>query len=111
MTLNEYQELAQRTSGDGHDRVLNGCMGMCGESGECMDILKKHMMQGHAFDREKLIDELGDVFWYVAEAATGLGVTLDEVAQHNIDKLRKRYPDGFDVEHSVHREKYECVNG
>lgn len=89
------------------NKVRNGCYGLNGEAGECIDILKKVEFQGHAFDPNKLLDELGDVLWYVAQTATGLGVSLEEVAQHNVDKLRKRYPDGFDAERSVHRPEYE----
>jgi len=104
MTLNEYQEHAQRTSPNGHDRMLNGVMGLNGEAGECIDIMKKAMFQGHELDREKLIYELGDVLWYVAETATGFGVGMDEIAERNIAKLRARYPEGFDSEKSIHRE-------
>lgn len=109
MTLNEYQKAADRTSGDlsAENKLRNGCYGMCGEAGECIDILKKHEFQGHALDPDHMMDELGDVLWYVAQAATGLGVTLETVAQANIAKLRKRYPDGFDSERSVHRPEYE----
>lgn len=108
MTLNEYQNLAQRTAditgNDMEKKLLNGCMGMCGESGEAIDLYKKHKMQGHELDREKMIKEIGDVLWYVAEAASALGVTLDEVAERNIAKLKARYPDGFSSEKSIHRE-------
>ena len=104
MTLNEYQALAQRTSGLGHDRIVNGVMGLCGESGECIDIVKKCCMQGHPLNKQKLSEELGDVMWYCAELATGLGMKLDDIAQENIEKLRKRYPDGFDSDRSIHRE-------
>lgn len=107
MHMNEYQKLAQRTcniTGTTADKLLNGCMGLNGEAGECIDLLKKHLFQGHELDREKLIEELGDVLWYCAELAAGLGVGLEEVAQRNVDKLRRRYPDGFDPERSVHRD-------
>ena len=109
MTFDEYQALAQRTSSTKTkpDKLLNGLMGLNGEAGECIDILKKVEFQGHTFDPNKLLDELGDVLWYVAQTATGLGVTLEAVAQHNVDKLMKRYPDGFDSERSVHRKEYE----
>ena len=103
MTFDEYQASAQRTSPAGHDRVLNGVMGLNGEAGECIDIMKKAMFQGHELDSEKLIYELGDVLWYVAEAATGLGISMDEIAARNIAKLRARYPDGFDAERSINR--------
>ena len=104
MHLNEYQQMAMRTSPKDHDRILNGCMGLCGEAGECMDLLKKHMMQGHPLDKQKLSEELGDVMWYCAELARGLGMKLEDIALENIEKLRKRYPAGFDPDRSIHRE-------
>ena len=78
-------------------------MGLNGEAGECIDILKKHFYQGHDLDVDKLIDELGDVLWYIAEACTGIGVTMEEVAKRNIEKLKKRYPNGFETERSINR--------
>ena len=107
MEMNEYQQLAQRTSPNDHERIVNGCLGLAGESGECCDIVKKVLFQGHNLDREKLCDELGDVLWYIAETAAGLGVTLDDIAERNINKLRNRYPNGFDPERSIHRPEYE----
>lgn len=105
MNFTDYQKLAQRTSPIGHDRIVNGVMGLAGESGECVDVVKKWMFQKHPLDREKLTEELGDVLWYCAELASGLGVSLDTVAERNIEKLRKRYPEGFDAERSIHREE------
>ena len=107
MTINEYQKLAMTTLNPAlskKDVLINGVMGLCGESGEAIDIVKKHLAQGHPLDREKLIKELGDIAWYLAETATALDVTLEEVLQGNIEKLRRRYPEGFDTEHSLHRE-------
>ncbi len=105
MEINEYQRLANRTSGNlsPWDKVRNGCYGLNGEAGECIEILKKVEFQGHTFDPNRLIDELGDLLWYAAQTATGLGVTLESVAQHNIDKLIKRYPDGFSIDRSRNR--------
>jgi len=105
MDFNEYQKLAMRTASDKskENMVLNGVMGLCGESGECIDIVKKHMFQGHELNRQKLIDEASDCLWYLAEMATGLGVSLDDIARHNVEKLRKRYPNGFDADKSVNR--------
>lgn len=108
MTINEYQKLAMTTLNpklDKKDVLINGVMGLCGESGEAIDIVKKHLAQGHELDREHLIKELGDVAWYLAETATALDVTLEEVLSQNIDKLRNRYPEGFEVEKSVKREE------
>lgn len=106
MTINEYQKLAMTTLNpklDKKDVLINGVMGLCGESGEAIDIVKKHLAQGHELDREKLIKELGDIAWYLAETATVLDVTLEEVLTRNIEKLKKRYPEGFDTERSLHR--------
>ena len=106
MTLNEYQQLALTTLNpklSKKDVLINGVMGLCGESGEVIDIVKKHLAQGHDLDREALIKELGDVAWYLAETAAALDVSLEEVCSRNIDKLRRRYPQGFSEEQSQNR--------
>lgn len=106
MTINEYQNLAMRTVNPDLDKdqmLINAVMGLCGESGEAIDIVKKWYAHGHELDREHLKKELGDIAWYIAEAATALGLTLDEILEANIDKLRKRYPEGFATERSVDR--------
>ena len=106
MTINEYQKLAMTTLNPAlseRDVLINAVMGLCGESGEAIDIVKKHLAQGHELDREHLIKELGDIAWYLAEAATVLGVELEDVLQRNIDKLKARYPEGFKVQDSVNR--------
>ena len=107
MTINEYQKLAMTTLNpelSEKDVLINGVMGLCGESGEAIDIVKKWLAQGHELDREKLKKELGDICWYVAETATALGMSLEEIMEANIEKLRKRYPQGFDADRSVNRE-------
>lgn len=106
INFNQYQKEAfDLISEDGRkDMVLNGVLGLAGESGECCDIVKKNRFQGHELNREHLIEELGDVMWYIAETASGLGVTLEEVAQYNLDKLHKRYHGNhFNKEDSIHR--------
>ena len=106
MTIHEYQQLALRTLNKDLPRdemLLNAAMGLCGESGEAIDLLKKHRMHGHPFDKEKFAKELGDIAWYLAEAAHAIDMDLEDVLQMNIDKLKKRYPDGFDSEKSMHR--------
>lgn len=104
---NEYQREALRTAGNhaGNSLLVNGVMGLNGEAGECIDIVKKHLFQGHELDKEKLAKELGDVAWYLAATAHAIGYTLEEVMQGNIDKLKKRYPDGFEAERSLHRQE------
>ena len=106
MTVNEYQKLAMKTLNpelSEKDVLINGVMGLCGESGEAIDIVKKWLAQGHELDKEKLAKELGDICWYLAETATALGCSLEDIMTANIEKLRKRYPDGFDSERSIHR--------
>ncbi len=107
MTVNEYQKLAMVTLNrdlDKKEMLTNAVMGLCGESGEACDIVKKHLFHGHELDRAALIKELGDVAWYLAEAAEALDVSLDEVFERNIEKLKKRYPEGFSSERSINRE-------
>ncbi|MGN0626613.1 MAG: nucleoside triphosphate pyrophosphohydrolase family protein [Oscillospiraceae bacterium] len=106
MEVNEYQKLAMRTVNPELDKnsvLINGVMGLCGESGEAIDIVKKWFAQGHDLDRENLIKELGDIAWYLAETATALDASLEEVFRGNIEKLQKRYPEGFDAEKSINR--------
>lgn len=87
------------------DMLLNGILGLTGESGECSDMIKKHLYQGHSIDREHLVKELGDIAWYLAVSAKALGYDLESVLQMNVDKLKKRYPEGFSVERSLHRKE------
>lgn len=106
MTGNEYQQLAMRTLNrdlSRRDVLINSVMGLCGESGEAIDIVKKWFAHGHELDREHLAKELGDIAWYLAEAATALDLELDDILQGNINKLRARYPEGFDAARSIHR--------
>ena len=106
MEINEYQKLAMVTLNKNLDKkeiLTNSVMGLCGESGEACDIVKKHLFHGHELDRESLIKELGDVAWYLAEAASALDINLDEVFERNIEKLKKRYPEGFSEEQSINR--------
>lgn len=108
MTINEYQKLAMTTLNPDlskKDVLINGVMGLCGESGECIDIVKRHLAQGHELNREELIKELGDVAWYLAETAFALDVELEKVLMRNIEKLKKRYPEGFSTEKSINREE------
>jgi NTP pyrophosphatase (non-canonical NTP hydrolase) len=106
MTINEYQKLAMTTLNPAlseKDVLINGVMGLCGESGEAIDIVKKWLAQGHELDKEKLAKELGDICWYLAETATALDLSLEDIMAANIEKLKKRYPEGFNAERSIHR--------
>lgn len=88
-----------------YPRILNGVLGLAGESGECIDMVKKHLFQGHELDKEHMAKELGDIAWYLAVAADSIGYDLESIMQMNVDKLMKRYPDGFDVDKSIHRKE------
>ena len=106
LTANEYQQKAMQTLNPAlskRDVLLNGVMGLCGESGEVIDLVKKHLHQGHELDRVSLAKELGDVAWYLAETAYALDLSLEEILRGNLDKLKKRYPQGFDSDKSINR--------
>lgn len=123
MTGNDYQKLASRTN-DGFSTarlknkineeywehediggVINGCLGLSGEVGEFNDMVKKWIFHKKPMDFDHLKKELGDVLWYVAMICKSLGWDLDDVMQTNIDKLKARYPEGFDPELSNHRKE------
>lgn len=106
LTLNDYQRMARRTAGNKKksDKMEEDLFGLAGEVGELCDHYKKYMHQGHDLDYNHMAEEAGDVLWYLAEIADALGVTLEDIARRNIDKLRKRYPEGFDPERSINRE-------
>lgn len=106
MKVNEYQALAMTTLNPALNRrdvLINSVMGLCGESGEAIDIVKKWMAQGHELDKAHLAKELGDIAWYLAEAATALDMPLEDIFAANIEKLKKRYPEGFETERSLVR--------
>lgn len=106
MTANDYQKQAMTTLNptlSKKDVLINGVMGLCGEAGEAIDIVKKHLHQGHELDREALKKELGDIAWYLAETAWALEIPLEEILTENLAKLKARYPEGFDTERSMKR--------
>ena len=113
MDFTQYQELAMRTRPPMLDHceapmtaaLCNVALGLTGESGEFADSVKKHLFQGHPIDVMNLAEEIGDVLWYCALAASALPFTLDEIAQRNIEKLKKRYPKGFEAERSINRDR------
>jgi len=105
-TLDKYQNLANRSSGaggEGKQRLIVSALGLAGEAGEFANLVKKMTAHGHEFDPAALKDELGDVLWYLAEAATASGLSLNEIAAHNVEKLLRRYPDGFSQDNSINR--------
>lgn len=85
--------------------ILNACLGLSGEVGEFNDLVKKTIFHEKPIDIQHAKKELGDVMWYVALMCTAFGWSLNEIMQMNIDKLKARYPDGFDVEKANNRKK------
>ena len=105
MTGTEYQKVANRTCATTQsktDMLHHAVFGLTSEAGEVAGLLQKKY-QGHEFDIEHFKKELGDCTWMIAEACTAVGITLDDVFNTNIKKLKKRYPDGFTSENSLHR--------
>ena len=121
MTGNEYQKAAMRTN-DGKNKarllvtmgvcdkagidlagLLNGCLGIAGEAGELIDMVKKFTFHSANLDHEHLKKEVGDLAWYMAMICQSMGWDLDEILQMNVDKLKARYPEGFSTERSAHR--------
>ena len=92
------------------NRLLNGVMGLNGEAGEVIDLMKKALYQGHELKKEDMVQELGDVLWYLALCAETMGTTLEEIANANVVKLVKRYPDGFSNKDSIERKDVEAVD-
>ncbi|NUO64045.1 MAG: nucleoside triphosphate pyrophosphohydrolase family protein [Gemmatimonadaceae bacterium] len=106
MSLSTYQLDAARTVNpalSADDRLLDAAAGLAEEAGEVLARVRKHRFQQRALDRESIVTELGDALWCLAMVASSLGVTLDEVAERNLAKLRQRYPDGFSAERSRER--------
>ena len=106
MHFDEYQQLAARTLGRDrtHEQQLaNAALGLTGEAGEVAEVIKKHLFHGTPLNQDALAKELGDCLWYIGAFATVLGLSMDDFAERNIEKLRKRYPDGFDTERSRNR--------
>lgn len=122
MTGNEYTIEAMRTNDGGATMrlenaegiflstgkdfggILNGCLGLAGETGELLDMVKKSVFHEVVLDEEHAKKELGDVMWYVAMICRSFGWSLDEIMKMNIDKLKARYPEGFNIEKSAHRQ-------
>lgn len=104
--LEEYQRDVLRTTSktSTKDMLINGVMGLTGESGEVADMIKKYMFQGHPLSQDDLIEELGDVCYYIALIAEAAGSDINEVLRVNMVKRQDRYPHGFDAERSKNRE-------
>lgn len=130
MNANKYQKLAMRTNdGKASDRLIgkmqeydmkfandhsdndcvdiggifNACLGLSGEVGEFNDMIKKWVFHEKELDMEHAKKEAGDILWYVVMLCESFGWNMDEIMQMNVDKLKARYPEGFDVERANNR--------
>lgn len=112
MTANDYQQAAARTMIDAPDFQITdeqvmlawNAIGLSGEAGEVADLIKKGIFHQQGLDLPKLKKELGDVLWYLTALCQALGLTLEEVMQHNIDKLKARFPEGYSPDRTTFRE-------
>lgn len=106
MDIKEYQEKSKRTlptNFTDEELIKNMCLGLGGEIGEVLDIFKKYFYQGHSLDIKNVIDEMGDIMFYMANLCNILEIDLEIILDYNYNKLLNRYPNGFDVERSVNR--------
>ena len=105
----EYRIQELRGEGFETHRLLTASVGMCAEAGEFTEIVKKIIFQGKPVNEENMFHlkrELGDIMWYVAQACMGLNISLDDIIEMNVDKLRSRYPGGeFNIHKSENRQE------
>jgi len=108
MDFKEYQEAAKTTAGHAgpsQERMICASLALCGEAGELANYVKKGVWHGHGVLKADIMEELGDTLWYISEMCEAVGLSLDLVAQFNIDKLKRRYPEGFSEEASINRKE------
>lgn len=106
MDIREFQRVSTRTLNkelSKEQQVSNMIFGANGELGEVTDILKKHLYQGHRIDKQHLSEEIGDVMFYLVNLATLFNLEFEDILEGNINKLKARYPEGFDRERSIKR--------
>lgn len=103
MNFQEYQERSARTASKHDYELANYGLGISGEAGEVAELIKKAVFHGHSIDKENVKKELGDVLWYLSQIATIAGLSIEEIAEANIEKLKKRYPKGFNTTDSIKR--------
>jgi NTP pyrophosphatase (non-canonical NTP hydrolase) len=108
MDTAEYTKEVRRTCSvqDQKELLILTAFGIAGEAGEVVDTVKKVLYHAHELDVSNLSKEVGDLLWYMTLLCETVGLTLDDVMQKNVEKLRKRYPDGFDPQRSQTRQEY-----
>ena len=115
MTPNEYQKAASRTCLPNYEKfidisvrpmeqhIIHAHMGISSEAGEIGDCIKKHFIYGQHLDTVNLIEECGDILWYVSLMVSACGSTMEQVMEINIEKLKKRYPEKFTEQDALER--------
>lgn len=101
--LKDYKTVSERFT-PSMARLSHAASGLCTESGELLDMLKKHLNYGKEFDRANAIEELGDLLWYVAIACDELGVSIEDIMKINIDKLKARYGEKYSDDRAINRD-------
>ena len=100
----DFEAIGARLANPENIRLLHAAIGLCTESGEVQDALKKHLFYGKPLDKVNLAEELGDIFWYMAILADTLGVSFDEIQEKNIAKLKARYGAKFSEAAALNRD-------
>ena len=106
MDIREFQRVSTRTLNkelSKEQQVSNMIFGANGELGEVTDILKKHLYQEHRINKIHLAEEIGATLFYIVNLCTIYGLDIEDILQGNVDKLKKRFPEGFDAERSINR--------
>jgi len=110
MTPEKYQEEVLRTvvDCDTYDQLMTlAALGMAGETGEVVDLVKKHLFNKRGLNEEKIRDEVGDVLWYISVLLSTLHLTFEDVMDYNIAKLQKRHQHGFTPHYTSDSQKEE----
>lgn len=84
--------------------ILHAALGIGSENGEIIEELLNSIIQDRPVDVVNMQEENGDLLWYIALSLRKIKSSFGEVMQKNIDKLFKRYPEKFDVDHAVNRD-------
>ena len=106
MNIRDFQTLSVRTMNKEltkEQQISNTVFGANGELGEVTDILKKYLYQGHRINKQHLAEEIGDTLFYIVNLCTLFNLDIEDILQGNVDKLRKRFPNGFEVDRSINR--------
>lgn len=103
LSKKEYEDKIKNELSSSQLRLSHAALGLSGETGEVTDIIKKYLMYGKEFDNKELAEELSDVLWYMSVILHEIGYTYNDIMELNINKLKKRYPNGFNKKDAIKR--------